>query len=33
VGNLLTLHIQGSRLLEWHLVRATIGDWGQPSLG
>jgi hypothetical protein len=30
--HVLTLRIQGSRLLDWKLVHATIGDWGQPAL-
>lgn len=31
--NVLTLSIQGAKLLDWKLVHATIGDWGQPALG
>jgi Bacterial capsule synthesis protein PGA_cap len=31
--NVLTLSVQGSRLLDWKLVHATIGAWGQPALG
>jgi poly-gamma-glutamate synthesis protein (capsule biosynthesis protein) len=31
--NVLTLSILGSKLLDWKLVHATIGDWGQPALG
>ena len=32
-GHVLTLEIQGSRLLSWKLVHMNIGDWGQPALG
>ena len=31
-GHLLTLNIQGKRLLDWKLVNTYIGDWGQPAL-
>jgi poly-gamma-glutamate synthesis protein (capsule biosynthesis protein) len=30
--HILTLKVQGSRLLEWKLVHSEIGDWGQPYL-
>jgi hypothetical protein len=29
----LTFHVLGSRLVDWKLVHATIGDWGQPAWG
>ncbi|HEY7983804.1 MAG TPA: CapA family protein [Ktedonobacterales bacterium] len=31
--NVLTFHVLGSRLVDWKLVHATIGDWGQPAWG
>src|SRR5260221_1585698 len=31
--NVLTLQVQGATLLDWKLVHATIGDWGQPAWG
>jgi poly-gamma-glutamate synthesis protein (capsule biosynthesis protein) len=31
--NVLTFNVLGSRLLDWQLVHATIGDWGQPAWG
>jgi poly-gamma-glutamate synthesis protein (capsule biosynthesis protein) len=31
-GHLLTFSVRGSRLLDWKLVNAYIGDWGQPAL-
>ncbi|HEV7127118.1 MAG TPA: CapA family protein [Ktedonobacterales bacterium] len=31
-GHVLTLRIQGSKLLDWKLVNIELGDWGQPAL-
>ena len=31
VGNVLTLTVQGSRLMDWKLRSARIGDFGQPD--
>lgn len=31
-GNILTLTIHKSQLLNWELVPTHIGDWGQPRL-
>ncbi len=31
--NVLTFNVLGSRLMDWQLVHATIGDWGQPAWG
>lgn len=31
--NVLTFDVRGSQLLDWKLVHATIGDWGQPAWG
>jgi poly-gamma-glutamate capsule biosynthesis protein CapA/YwtB (metallophosphatase superfamily) len=31
--NVLTINVRGPQLLDWKLVHAVIGDWGQPAWG